>query len=272
MRVIFLPSLFFGSLRSAALLLALIVPVLADGAPRGGLPAGPAADASWISMADANWNNGFGDAVTVQANPGDVAIVPDPDDASRKVLKVRIERSENFANVVNGSPRAELLFHKPATFAQGSDYLVSWSTYIPRDFAFDSKQLVIISQIHQSRMAGGPTLALTLLGKNYFISTRGGMQVQKTTAGAKMCCADSDKGKWVRWVLRYVPDDSGKHSLTQLWKNGAPVFLSTHVANAYPDDQEAYLKMGLYKSGWEKAPSDATSITLFYGPVSVRKR
>lgn len=268
MRTTSLRSLLPGRVRLAPFLFALIIPALASGEPH----AGPAADTSWISMADVNWDNGLGDAVTVQANPGDVEIVPDPDGASRKVLKVKIERRENFANVVNGSPRAELLFNQPATFAQGSDYLVSWSTYIPRDFTFDSEQLVIVSQIHQSFKEGGPTLALTLLGTSYFISTRGGKQVQKTTAGAKICCADSDRGKWVRWVLRYVPDDSGKRSLTQIWKNGGMVFQSIHVANAYPEDQDAYLKIGLYKAGWEKAPSDAKSITLFYGPVSVRKR
>ncbi len=252
----------------ALLLSALTMPGLASSAPQSG----PPDDSASVSLANVNWGAGFGKAVTVQANPGDIAIVPDPEDASRRALKVKIERHENFANVVNGTPRAEVLLREPATFNQRSDYLVSWSTYIPRDFAFDNKQLVIISQIHQSLKAGGPTVALTLLGPNYYISTRGGTQVQKTSAGAKICCAVSDKGRWVRWALRYVPDDSGKRSLTQLWKDGKSVFRSENTPNAYPGDQDAYMKIGLYKSAWAKEPSDVDALTMLYGPVSIRKR
>lgn len=234
----------------------------------------PSDGISWTRMASVNWRDGLSSTVSPQANPGGIEIVPDPDDTSRKVLRATIARSESFAHVANGSPRAEVLFHEPATFAQGSDYLVQWSTYIPRGFEFDGKQMVIISQILPSskKARHGPTLALTLLGTNYYISTRGGMRVQKTTAGAKLCCADGDEGRWVHWTLRYIPDDSGQQSLTQLWKNGETVFRSEHVANAYLGDQRAYLKIGLYKAGWEKEPSDAEVQTLFYGPVSILKR
>jgi hypothetical protein len=222
-------------------------------------------------IAYVDWQAGLTDAVSVQANPGDIAIVPDPADASHKVLRMTIAKPESYTLVANGTPRAELLFHDPATFAQGSEYLVLWSTYIPRDFEFDGKQMLIISQIHQSAREGSPTVALTLLDKNYYISTRGGPAVQKTSAGAKICCADTDRGKWVNWTLRYVPDDSGQRSLTQLWKDGASVFHSDHVANSYPNDQHAYLKIGLYKSAWKKEPSDANVQTLFYGSVSIFK-
>ncbi|MCX5544998.1 heparin lyase I family protein [Paraburkholderia sp. CNPSo 3076] len=232
----------------------------------------PPVDPAGTRMIHVDWDAGFGSVVSLQANPGGIEIVSDPENAARKVLRSTIARRESYTHVANGTPRAELLFREPATFAQGSDYLVRWSTYIPRDFEFDGKQMVIISQIHQSAREGGPTLALTLLATNYYISTRGGTQVEKTTAGAKLCCADGDKGKWVYWMLRYIPDDSGQQSLTQLWKNGESVFRSEHVANAYPDDQHAYMKVGLYKAGWEKEPSDAEVQTLFYGPVSIFKR
>lgn len=244
---------------------ALMVPPLVNAEP-------PKDDTAPTRTAHVDWLDGLSDAVSLQANPGDIEIVSDPEDASRKVLRATIARRESYMHVANGTPRAEVLFREPATFAQGSDYLVRWSTYIPRNFEFDDKQMVIISQIHQSAREGGPTVALTLLGTSYYISTRGGMQVQKTTAGVDLCCADSDKGKWVHWTLRYIPDDSGKRSLTQLWKNGQSVFRSEHVANAYPGDQHAYLKIGLYKAGWRKEPSDAEVQILFYGPVSIFKR
>lgn len=226
----------------------------------------------WTRMVHVDWRAGLGGAVSLQANAGDIVIVADPEDTSRKVLRATIARLESYTHVANGTPRAELLFREPATFAQRSDYLVRWSTYIPHDFEFDDKQMLIISQIHQSAREGGPTVALTLLGTSYYISTRGGIRVEKTTAGAKLCCADGDKGKWVHWTLSYIPDDSGQHSLTELWKNGKSVFRSEHVANAYFDDQHAYFKIGLYKAGWEKEPSDAEMQTLFYGPVSIFKR
>ncbi|WP_321870935.1 heparin lyase I family protein [Paraburkholderia tropica] len=229
-------------------------------------------DPAWIRLAHVDWHSKWDSVVSTQANPGDLAIVSDPENGLRKVLRAKIARYENYTHVANGTPRAELLFHEPAIFIQGTDYLVRWSTYIPRDFEFDSKQMVIISQIHQSAREGGPTVALTLLGTNYYISTRGGLQVQRTTAGANLCCADDDRGKWVNWTLRYIPDDSGRKSLTQLWKNGESVFRSEHIANAYSGDQRAYLKIGLYKAGWKKEQSDSELQTLFYGPVSIFKR
>lgn len=231
-------------------------------------------DSAWTRMIHVDWHDGLSSVVSLQANPGDIEIVSDPGGSSRKVLRATIARRESYVNVANGVPRAELLFREPGTFEQNSDYLVKWSTYIPHDFEFDGKQLVIISQVLPSANHGahGPTVALTLLGTRYYISTRGGISAQKTTAGAILCCADSDKEKWVNWTLRYIPDDSGQRSLTELWKNGVSVFRSERVPNAYLGDQHAYLKIGLYKAGWEKQPSDAEIQTLFYGPVSILKR
>ncbi|WP_322054782.1 heparin lyase I family protein [Paraburkholderia bannensis] len=254
---------FFGAL----LCIILTIPNLASAEEH--LPPGGQA---WESVARVDWHDGLSGAVSAQANPGDIEVVPDPEDMARKVLRATITRSENFTHVANGTPRAELLFREPVSFAQGSDYLLQWSTYIPRDFEFDGKQMIIVTQIHQSEKSGGPTLALTLLGNNYYISTRGGMQTQRTTAGAKLCCADNDRGRWVNWTLRYIPDDSGQQSLTQLWKNGKSVFYSEHVANAYLGDQQSYLKVGLYKSGWLIEPSDVEVQTIFYGPVSILRR
>lgn len=264
-----------GSLRPPLFCVMLLACVLmAPTLSIAGSQGGPPDDSAWAPLAHADWRDGLSSAVAPQANPGDIEIVPDPDDSLRKVLRATIARHESYAHVANGTPRAEVLFREPAAFTQGSDYLVRWSTYIPRDFEFDGKQLVIISQILTSAKVGGhgPTVALTLLGTNYYISTRGGVHVQKTTAGAKLCCADDDKGKWVHWTLRYIPDDSGQESLTQLWKNGDSVFRSRNVPNAYLGDQHAYLKVGLYKAGWEKEPSDTEVQTLLFGPVSILKR
>jgi hypothetical protein len=218
------------------------------------------------------WDKGIGSDIGVQANPGDIAVVNDPVVAGRKAVRVHITQSEDFSKVANGVPRAELIFPKAVTFSQGPDYLLRWSTFIPAGFAFDSKQAVIITQIHQGEWTGGPTVALSLQGKQYAISERGGANTSTVSAGKWLCCADADKGRWVNWSLRYVADDSGHRASTQLWKDGRSVFALQGKPNAYPHVQDAYLKMGLYKSGWKNSASDVSDITLFFGPVSVSRK
>jgi hypothetical protein len=183
-----------------------------------------------------------------------------------------MSRSEDFSKVANGVPRAELIFPEAVSFLQGPDYLLRWSTFVPEGFTFDTRQAVIITQVHQGKWTGGPTIALSLQGNRYAISERGGTNTTTVSAGKWLCCADADKGKWVNWALRYIADDSGHHASTQLWKDGRSVFASQGVANAYMGVQDAYLKMGLYKAAWSSSPSDVSDITLFFGPVSVSKK
>ncbi|MFL9964193.1 heparin lyase I family protein [Paraburkholderia sediminicola] len=219
-----------------------------------------------------DWQGGLDARIGVQANPGDIAIVDDPVFPGGKVVRASISRNGNFSHVANGAPRAELLFPKPVSFVQGQDYLIRWSTFLPSSFEFDDKQLVIVTQIHQGTLAGPPTIALTMLGSRYAISERGGLHPERVSAAKWICCADFDRGKWVHWALRYVPDDSGKKSLTELWKDGVSVFASKGAPNSYLNDQQAYLKIGLYKSGWNSQPSDVTRIQAFFGRVDVSRR
>jgi len=218
------------------------------------------------------WSGGVDANIGVQANVGDIAVVDDPVMPGRKAVRVHLSKSEDFSKIANGVPRAELIFPKAVSFSQGSDYLLRWSTFIPAGFKFDTKQAVIVTQIHQGEWTGGPTIALSLQGNRYAISERGGANTMTVSAGKWLCCAEADQGKWVNWALRYVADDSGHHASTQLWKDGHSVFASQGTPNAYPGVQDAYLKMGLYKAGWNASPSDVSEITLFFGPVSVSKK
>ncbi|WP_255631419.1 polysaccharide lyase [Caballeronia sp. dw_19] len=227
---------------------------------------------TYESLYSAEWQDGINAQIGVQANPGDISVVADPVVSGRSALRVSISRNENFANVANGVPRAELLFPAPVTFIQGKDYLIRWSTFLPVGFAFDTKQLVIITQIHQSLASGSPTIALTLLGNQYTISERGGQNPTTVSGGKSLCCADADTGKWVNWALRYIPDETGAHSSVELYKDGQSVYAVQGVPNAYLDDQSAYLKIGLYKSSWVTQPSDVSQITMFFGPVYVSQR
>jgi hypothetical protein len=132
--------------------------------------------------------------------------------------------------------------------------------------------MLIFTQIHQSSTSGPPTLAMTLLGNNYTIAQRGGANPQRASAAQSFCCPNADRGKWVHWALRYLPDASGRQAITILYKDGAMVFEARGLPNAYQEDQDAHLKIGLYKAGWKREPSDVEDIQMDFGPVSISRR
>jgi hypothetical protein len=212
-----------------------------------------------------DWQDGIAPRLIVQANPGDITVVVDPKQVYRRVLKVTIDRSEDFSRIANGAPRAEILL--PVRFTLGKTYHVRWATMLPMNESFDARQLVIVTQIHQGPKTGGPPpVALTMQASRYAISQRSS---PKFSVGQWLCCADSDVGKWVNWELLYRPDDSGKVSLTELRRDGALVFSAAGSANAYLGDQDAYLKIGLYKPGWKLKSTDVESVSMLYGPLTI---
>jgi Polysaccharide lyase len=216
-----------------------------------------------------DWSGGIDAAIGMQSpEPGAVSVVSDPVSHQRKAVRVSIARDQIYAGVANGSPRAELVFSNLVRFEVGRDYLIQWSTYLPASFEFDTAQMQVITQIHQGVASGPPPIMLTLSGSDYTFSERGGEHTEHGR-GPRICCAAQDRGKWVHWALRYVPDSSGRQAVTQLWKDGRPVYLAGGAPNAYPDDRQAYLKLGLYKPGWHLQPSHVNTLMLLYGPVSV---
>jgi hypothetical protein len=219
-----------------------------------------------------SWEADDRDGLILQANPGDITFVPDPMTGAASVMQAHIELAENYSKLVNGAPRAEVLLPETVKFMQAGDYRVRWRTWLPADFKFDARQLTIIMQVHQSQASGSPTLALTLLGEKYSFSQRGGANSTAVSATTWICCANSDRGRWVDWTLRYIPDESGAHAYTELYKDGRSVFRAQHVPNAYEHDQLAYLKLGLYKPHWARDLSDVESQTVLYGPISVERR
>lgn len=225
----------------------------------------------FTNMYTADWNGGLAADMEIQsADSRDIAIVDDPRQPKRKVVRIRVGKAEDFSHVANGAPRAELVMPNGVVFESGKDYLIKWSTFIENDFKFDSDQMVIITQIHQSALTGPPPIMLTLMGSGYTFSERGGKN-PKHGHGTQICCADADQGKWVNWVLHYLPDPSGDKSITELWKNGVLVFKSSGVPNAYEGETRAYLKIGLYKPDWRSVASNVDQVELLYGPVSIQK-
>jgi len=229
------------------------------------------ASTAWRRAYSTDWQTGVDPQIGIQrARSGDVSVVDAPALPGRKAVRVTIDRNEDFTRVANGSPRAEMLFPDALKFTLGREYLVQWSTYLPVGFEFDPDQELVITQIHQGSLSGPPPVALTLHGGDYVFLVRGGEHAK--VRGSRICCAVGDTGKWVHWVLRYIPDASGKDAVTQLWRNGTLVSSAVGEANAYPDDKPAYLKMGLYKYRWRLDPSNVDTMVILYGPVSVDER
>lgn|GEM_PF-850143 len=212
-----------------------------------------------------DWQTGIDPSISIQrSNPADISLVSDPVVSGRKVVRVSVSPGESFGSAPIGIPQAQLALQKPLSFSQGKDYLVRWSTFLPATLPANSSQMV--AQIHQGLSSGLPPIALSIVGANYTFSELGGSPIKQTLA-AQFCCSTVDQGKWVNWALRYVPDSSGDHAQTQLWKDGVSVYASRGQPNAYPGDNSAYLTLGVnMPGGW---PTNAsTPVTILFGPVS----
>jgi len=214
-------------------------------------------------------SNGM-DGLVLHANPGSVMLVKAPAELKGKALRVCLNKTDDFSQVCNGSPRAEASFNRKFTFRRNKEYLLQFSTYMPGQFKFDFKQPEIITQIHQHANSGSPVFALSLDGDKYQACVRSDKlnSTQTVTVGP----ARFDRNEWIKWTLRYRPDTSGASSLTELYKNDELVFFANGQPNAYPADDEAYLKIGLYKWWWKTKPSDVTNRVLYFGDVNVLVR
>ncbi|AOJ18073.1 hypothetical protein WJ11_01290 [Burkholderia cenocepacia] len=217
------------------------------------------------------WQYGVSDLGMQAAQPSDVRWVVDPVTPDKRAIRVQLRRDEDFSRVVNGAPRAEFTLPKNIVLRTGKEYLIRWRIYLPTDFEFDGRQMEIITQLHQGTRNGPPPIMLTLLGNGYEFSVRGGADTRHGV-GLRMCCAAADRGRWVEWTMRYAPDASGRDAVTQLWKDGVHVFDGSGKPNAYPDDDKAYLKFGVYKPEWQKLPSDIERIALYFSDVRVDER
>jgi hypothetical protein len=223
---------------------------------------------AYLSVYSTDLGSGLGSLLIQAEQPADIMLVNDPAVAGRRAIRVQVHKSDDFSKVANGSPRSEFTLPRDFHMAPGEEYLIRWRTYLPRDFAFDRQQMEIITQIHQSGSRGSPPFMLTLLGMDYTLSVRGGGNTEHGS-GVRLCCARDDLDRWVNWTLQYTPDASGREAVTRLWKDGKLVFNGNGLANAYPGDQFAYLKFGVYKPGWLRQPSDVNAVELYFGDLSV---
>ncbi len=192
-----------------------------------------------------------------------------PGNRSGKVLRASIEKGDDFTRVANGAPRAEISFGTRVRFHAGREYLIDWSLYLPGDYVFDSRQPEGITQIHQGPSMGSPPFGISLVRSRYLVELRsaegGRLAVDRNDIGD----AQADRGRWVTWRLRYLPDATGVNGRLELFKNGALVLDRNGRPNAYVGDDNSYVKIGIYKWWWKERPSDVTSRTLYFGDVTI---
>lgn len=212
-----------------------------------------------------DWSKGIPEGVTLErAQNSDLAVVKIHDLRFPRALVASIEKDENFSDVANGKPRAEVIVPKPIRFELGYEYFIEWFTLIPQDFGFYSSQ--IITQIHQGSAYGSPPIMLALTQEGYIFRQRG--SIDDEGQATPICCARTDKGKWVHWGLRYIPDTTGERAVSELWKDGRLVAKLTGQPNAYRDGLPSYLKVGIYMPGGWK-PVERGPIRLFFGPITI---
>jgi hypothetical protein len=212
------------------------------------------------------WSKGFDDRLLLQVPNQKSISIEYLKNPGQDLMKVCLNRRDNFIPM-HGVPRAEVAFDFVPRFAEGREYEVRWSTFMPSSYRFDNLQPEIIMQIHQSSNIGSPPFALMLNGEKYRVETRGG-------SGASMRAfefghADADFNRMTSWRLRYYPDSSGRRSAIDLYKDGTLVFHETGEPNAYFGEKKAYLKLGIYKWWWLSRPSAVEQRCLYYGDVDV---
>ncbi|HKT63194.1 MAG TPA: heparin lyase I family protein [Burkholderia sp.] len=249
-------------MRSKAVLAACVLAASACRAgPQGGLPGETHSYRS-------DWARGIDPRLRLQAPAPQNITTGDMPRIRGALLKVTMSRSQDFSDVASGTPRSEVSFFPVFRFVNGRDYEVRWSTVIPADYRFDARQPELVAQLHQGSNDGSPPFALLLNNGKYEVDVRGA----PGTASRSFAFGDpaTDRGQAVRWVLRYRPDDRGIDALTEVFRNGERVVHATGTPNAFPNDRNAYFKLGLYKWWWKTRPSDVTERTMYYGDVEMK--
>ncbi len=215
------------------------------------------------------FNSGFEEVTDVfegwhiHANPESAVVVNAPGGKGGHAVKMSINRTDDFSDVINGRPRAELARVPDDYLYAGGDYYLNFKTYLPNDFQFDSNEnREGLMQIHQSNGLGvSPLFLFGLDGDKYFTFVEPPFQPQKFDFWGS---ASDDRGKWINWSLHYKAS-TDNNGLYELFKNGKSVS-SFEGSNSYHNDG-AYMKIGLYKWSWTSL--DINNRTVYYDDVSI---
>lgn len=217
-----------------------------------------------------DWRDGIPRWVGVQTATANAATIVKSEQQSEPRLRIQISRSDPFGHVANGVPRAEVSLGA-TKFVNGTEYLLDWSTTLSPDFSVDFAQPEIVTQILQGgRALGAPPVALVINGDHYELRVHSG-QPHSMRAHKFGSIAD-DRGRTVCWRLHYIPGAVGEKSVTELYKDGQRVVSEYDQGNAYAGEQNASLKLGVYKWLWLAQTSDVRNLVLEYGNVRLYRK
>ena len=204
----------------------------------------------------------------VQSNTGDIVIAPAPGGKGGNAAKISISKNENFSNVANGSPRAEL--QSEDMLAQNTTYTFSFSTYIPTSTIFDIsgyQQRMDFFQTHQNTpdMSNGWAIrGLGLDGSNYYVDDY--TVSNKQVLGS----ASADVGKWVNWLITYKVSPTDGSGLYTITKNGTQIYSDTR-RTFYSGQSPIYCKFGIYKWDWLNYSTQVSNVTMYFDDIILSK-
>lgn len=208
----------------------------------------------------------------IQANTGDISVVADPANSAKKVMKAHININEDFTNVVNKTPRAEILYTKQQ-LVNDSEYVIYFNTYLPQNFQIETTYSNPNSffQIHQNIQTGSPQLALHIDKNNYVMNSNSSdaANPQYKSVTKTIGSINSDLGKWTEWMILYKPSYSTAGKVV-IWKNGVIVLNYSGVC-AY-SGITGYPKFGIYKWNWQKTPTSTSDITTYFSDIQILQR
>jgi len=206
--------------------------------------------------------------------PDSARVVTTPVRAGRYAAEFVLRRSDS---VVSDGKRAELVVDGIGEV--GGEYWYGFSTMIPGDWRPDTKAGEVVAQwkgrpdsdLGESSDRS-PSLALRVKGEKWRITVQTDPSPVTRDNGAPRRTVWQGKftrDAWDDWVF-HVRWSCRRDGLLQIWKNGKRI-ASWRGPNAYNDKGKMYLKIGIYKPGWNDpaAPSDVDTRRIFHDEVRI---
>lgn len=206
----------------------------------------------------------------IQAIKDGITITNDPKNKNKRVMKAHISIREDYSNLLNKTPRAEI-FNDKIMLQNGSKYLIKFKTYLPKDFKIEMKDYNqhIFFQVHQNLLEGSPQLSIDIDKDEYKMVSDSAFSFSEHKQVCKeLGKATPDIGKWTDWIVFYEPSYTAEGRIV-IWKNNE-LILDYRGVCAYKDTP-GYVKFGLYKWNWQKKPSTVEDIVTYFSDIQVDK-
>ena len=162
--------------------------------------------------------------------------------------------------------RAELVHAEGATWGEGDEIYLGWSTLFPTDFGVtDTWQ--VFTQFHHTGCCGSPPLELDVTKETLqLVSQKEGVFDETVLWSTPL-----ERGKWHDFVWHIKWSTDATKGLVELWYDGAHVLPKRSVRTLFSDGH-AYLKQGYYRNSTIAWPGvlyhDGTSVGATYDDVA----